>query len=240
MRSDLQALRITQSELDQLTGLDISSVFMGGMIRPSVWRRSKTGPWRLPRRKILSLLLTESLVLGTAFIVCLGLGLVLVRHRAGFDQFGKLVLGVATAIALGAVAWHFYQWHRAKAFVSLARLLDECDRHNDIIQALHIMDELEAVRMVDAELCDRTEVLAALQATRDSLISALRTETILRRHRAIVQRQQELFATIEINLTTLQTLHSNHQASEYRQFLQEALSIGLAVQREISANSNTG
>ncbi|MGG6238860.1 hypothetical protein ACQ4N7_09480 [Nodosilinea sp. AN01ver1] len=231
MKPDLQALRITQAELDQLTGLDVSAVFMGGMIRPSVWKS---------RRRIVSLLITEGLVLGAVFIVCLGLGLVLVRQRAGFDQLGLLLLGVAGAIALGAIAWHLYQWQRAKTFMTLARLLDECDRHNDIIQALHVMDELEAVQAIGSGFCDRTEVLAALQATRNSLTAALRTETILRRHRVLMQRQQELFATIETNLATLQTLHSNYQASEYRQFLQEALSIGLAVQREMGANVKSG
>jgi hypothetical protein len=231
MKPDLQALRMTQAELDQLTGLDISTVFMGGMIRPSVWRS---------RRQLLSLLITECLVLGTVFIVCLGLGLVLVRQRAGFDQLGALLLGVAGAIALGAAAWHVYQWQRAKTFITLARLLDECDRHNDIIQALHVMDELEAAQVVGSGLCDRAEVLAALQATRGSLISALKTENILRRHRALMQRQQDVFTTIETNLATLQTLHSNHQASEYQQFLQEALNIGLAVQREMGADSKLG
>lgn len=59
MTSDLQALRITWAELDQVTGLDIGAVFMGGIIRPSVWRS---------RRQLLSLVITESLVLGTIFI----------------------------------------------------------------------------------------------------------------------------------------------------------------------------
>jgi hypothetical protein len=230
MRSDLQALRITHSELDEIAGLDIDSVFMGGMIRPSVWRS---------RRQLLSLLITECLVLGTIFIVCLGLGLVLVRQRQSFDQLGALLLGIAGAIAVGAIAWHLYQWRRSKTFITLARLLDECDRHNDIIQALHIMDELEAAQVISAEVSQRPEVLAALQATRDSLISALTTEKILRHHRALMARRQELFSTIETNLATLQTLHVNYQASEYRQFLQEALNIGLAVQREMNANTKS-
>lgn len=224
MTADLQALRITRSELDQLTGLDIDSVFMGSMIRPSVWRS---------RRQLLSLFITECLVLGTLFVVCLGLGLLLVSQQEGFDQFGALLLGMAGAIAIGAVAWHFYQWRRSKAFITLARLLDECDRHNDIIQALQVMEELEAAQGVGQGL-QNSEILVALQATRDSLISALMTEKILRRHRALMARRQELFSTLETNLATLQTLHVNHQASEYRQFLQEALDIGLAVQREMS------
>ncbi|MEO1069807.1 MAG: hypothetical protein AAFW95_11910 [Cyanobacteria bacterium J06638_6] len=224
MAADLQALRITHNELDQLTGLDISSVFMGGVIRPSVWQS---------RRQLCSLLITECLVLGTIWIVCLGIGLVLVRHRDGFSQFGVLLLGIAGAIAAGAIAWHIYQWRRAKTLITLARLLDECDRHNDIIQALQVMAELDAVQVSARDVSQHSEMLTALQATRDSLISALMTEKIMRRHRALLQRRQELFTTIETNLATLQALQVNHQASEYRQFLQEALNIGLAVQREM-------
>jgi hypothetical protein len=50
----------------------------------------------------------------------------------------------------------------------------------------------------------------------------------------LLERRQELFGTIETNLATLQSLQVNHQASEYRQFLQEALDIRLAVQRELA------
>jgi len=225
MTSDLQALRITWAELDQVTGLDIGAVFMGGIIRPSVWRS---------RRQLLSLVITECLVLGRIFIVCVGLGLVLVRQQEGFDQLGGLLLGLAGAIAVGAIAWHLYQWQRSKTFITLARLLDECDRHNDIIQALQVMAELESAQVTTPEFPRHREVLTALQATRDSLISALMTEKILRRHRVLLERRQELFGTIETNLATLQSLQVNHQASEYRQFLQEALDIRLAVQRELA------
>ncbi|MBD2234380.1 hypothetical protein [Phormidium tenue] len=224
MTSDLQALRITRSELDQLTGLDIDSVFMGRMIRPSVWRS---------RRQLFSLFITECLVLGTIFVVCLGFGLVLVSQQEGFDQFGALLLGIAGAIAIGAIAWHFYQWQRSKSFITLARLLDECDRHNDIIQALQVMEELDVAQGAGSQGLQNSEILIALQSTRDSLTSALMTEKILRHHRALLERRQDLFTTIETNLVTLQTLQVNHQASEYRQFLQEALNIGLAVQREM-------
>lgn len=225
MTPDLQALRITSAELDQITGLDIDSVFMGGVIRPSVWRS---------RRHLLSLAITECLVLGTIFVVCLGLSLVLVRQQAGFDQLGLLLLGVAGAIAVGAIAWHLYQWRRSKTLLTLARLLDECDRHNEIIQAVQVLEELEAVQVVGPRFCDRHGVRAALQATRNSLISALRTDAISRRHHGLIQDRQALCSVIETNLSTLQTLHINHQASEYRQFLEEAFAIGLAVQQEMN------
>lgn len=222
--SELEALRITPSEVDQLTGLDVGSVFMGGIIRPSVFRS-----WR----QLTSLIITECLVLGVVFIVCLGLGLVLVRYQEGFHQFSSLLFGIAGAIGLGAILWHLYQWQRSKQLTTLAHLLEEVDRHNDIIQALQVMDELAAVQAKPPRIPHRTEVMIALQTTRDSLISALMTEKILRRHQALIKRRHELFRTIETNLATLQTLHIEHQASEYQQFLQEALEIGIAVRQQI-------
>ncbi|MEO1298839.1 MAG: hypothetical protein AAFW75_24280 [Cyanobacteria bacterium J06636_16] len=124
---------------------------------------------------------------------------------------------------------------RYRTLRSLAHLLDEVDRHNDIVQALQVMDELGTVPAARQGLPNREEVLKALETTRDSLISALMTERILRRHRPLIERRQELFSNIETNLTTLHTLHVNNQASEYQQFLEEALEIGLAVQREIGS-----
>lgn len=227
--SELEALRITPSELDQLTGLDIGSVFMGGIIRPSVFRS-----WR----QLTSLIITECLVLGVVFIVCLGLGLVLVRQREGFHQLSSLLFGIAGAIGLGTILWHLYQWRRSKQLITLAHLLEEVDRHNDIIQALQVMDELEAVQVTSPGIPNRTEVIIALQTTRNSLISALMTEKILRRHQALIKRRHELFHTIETNLATLQTLQVEHQASEYRQFLQEALEIGIAVRQQIEAQES--
>ncbi|HSM80281.1 MAG TPA: hypothetical protein VLS96_01285, partial [Nodosilinea sp.] len=204
-------------------GLDIGAVFMGGIVRPSVLRS---------RQRLLSLLVTEALGLGVVFILCFGLALVLVRHRPGGAPVGALLVAVAGVMALGTVAWHLYQWRRARALGSLARLLDAVDRHNDIIQALQVIDELAQVQPQPG-LDGQPEVLAALQATHGSLISALMTEKILRTHRPLLQRRQTLASTLETHLATLHTLQVTHQASEYRQFLQEALAIGLAVQEEM-------
>ena len=224
MNSNLEALRITQSELEKLTGLDISSIFMGGIVRPSVFRSV---------RRVLSFLLTECSVLVVIFIICLGVGLVILRSWSGLSNLAGLML-LAMGITVGiAIAWNLYQWHRYKTLRSLAHLLDEVDRHNDIVQAVQVMDDLETIQATNLSLPNRTEVVTALQATRESLISALMTEKILRRHRTLIQRRQELFSSIETNLATLQALNVNSEAAEYQQFLQEALEIGVAVQREI-------
>jgi multidrug efflux pump subunit AcrA (membrane-fusion protein) len=107
------------------------------------------------------------------------------------------------------------------------------DRHNDMVQALQVMYELDATQAGTSSLAERPEIIQALQATRESLVSALMTEKILRRHQALINRRQELYAAIESNLIMLKTLQINHQASDYCHFLQEALEIGLSVQQEI-------
>jgi hypothetical protein len=225
MPAPLHALPITRDELDHLTGLDIGSVFMGGIIRPSVFGS---------RRRLLSLLITEALVMGTLFIIGVGLALVLVRQWEDFNHLGLVLLGVAAMVGVGEIAWHLYQRHRGKSLCTLAHLLDEVDRHNDIVRALQVMQDLEVARTGEFTPPDLDDIIQALQATRESLVSALQTDKILRHHHTLVHQRQELSAAIEANLLMLKALQVNHQASEYQQFLQEALEIGLAVQQELN------
>lgn len=224
MKPDLMALSITAAQLETITGLDIGRVFMGGVIRPSVCRSS---------RRLLSLVVTEGAALAVLFIMGLGIGLVIIRNGPGAGNPWLLILIVTLLTVVCAIAWHLYQWSRYKTLKPLANLLDEVDRHNDIVQAVQVMDELEAVQGDTFSLPNRAAVLTALQTTRESLLLALRTDKILRQHRSLIQRRQELFSTIQTHLATLQDLHVQNQASDYQQFLQEALDIGLAVQAEM-------
>lgn len=224
MQADLEALKITSTELEKLTGFDVSDVFMGSVYRPSALRT--------PRR-LLSLLATEALVLAVVFVLCLGTGLIVVRNLENFDSTRFLfILTFGVAIAIAAL-WNVSMWLRGRSLTTLACLLDEVDRHNDVINAVHILDELGSVQASTLQLPNRSEVLTALQATRESLVCALMTEKILRKHKRFMLRRQELFANIETNLATLQTLSVNNQAEEYSQFLNEALEIGLTVHREL-------
>lgn len=229
MESDLEELRITPTQLEKLTGLDVGSVFVGGTLRPSALRSTS---------RLISLLVTELSAVTVIFIICLGLSLIIIRSWTGFNHFPVLFVTVIGVTVLVAIAWHGYQWQRYQSLKSLVHLLDEVDRHNDIVQAVCVMDELEAVQATGLKLPNRAEVITALIATRDSLIAALMTERVLRRHQQLIQRRQELFGSIETNLATLKTLNVNNQATEYQQFLQEALEIGLAVQQEMLRNQS--
>jgi hypothetical protein len=232
MQSDLEDLGINSEQLEKLAGMSISETFMGRVYRPSVFRH--------PRR-LLSFLLTELLTLGLILIFCLPLGLVIARGLGHLTEdtsstlrFLQITLSISVAIAL---LWNGYMWLKGKTLSTLAHLLDQVDKHNEIIQAVAIIDELDSVRHSPL-LIDRQEVLKALSATRESLVCGLMTEKILRKHKRFMARRQELFSSIETNLTTLQTLQVDNQASEYGQLLNEALQIGMSVRQEIDQLSN--
>lgn len=224
MQPDLAALPIPLSQLERLTGLEISDVFMGRVCRPSVFRS--------PRR-LLAFLVTEALTLAVILIFCLPLGLVVGRGLNLLSgelslRFLGLTLGISLLI-FGV--WNLDMWRRALKLKALAHLLDQVDRFNDMIQAVQIMDELAAVG--NDQLVDRADLLQALNATRESLINGLMTERILRRHQPFMAQRQMLFAHIETSLATLQHLQINSQATEYGQLLNEALQIGLSVRRAV-------
>lgn len=236
MQPDLADLQIASKQLDQITGLDISETFMGRAYRPSLFRHPK---------RLLSFLVTELLTLGLILIFCLPAGLVIARSTGALsgdprstEQF--LVATLSVSIALFAL-WNGYMWQQGKPLKTLAHLLDQVDKHNEIIEAVHILDELSAVNQPmnqpvnqpAIELLDREEVLRALNATRESLICALMTEKILRKHKRFIARRQDLFAQIETNLATLQTLQVNSEANEYGQLLNDALQIAMSVRQEV-------
>jgi hypothetical protein len=224
MQSDLVDLRITAKELERLTGMDISDTFMGRVYRPSVFQQ---------RDRLLSFLLTECLTFGLILIFCLPIGLVVARGSGQSDDavgFLLVALGLSVAIAVG---WNVYMWQKNKSLKVLAHLLDEVDKHNEIVQAVHIIDQLGAIETATVALIDRDEVVEALRATRQSLTCGLMTEKILRNHKQFIARRYELFNSIETNLARLQDLQVNSQANEYGQLLNEALRIGRSVQREM-------
>jgi hypothetical protein len=114
-------------------------------------------------------------------------------------------------------------------------LLDEVDRYNAVIKAIHINDQLEAAGTTEMSLSDRQKVIEALTLTREDLLKALRAERILRDNKNFLISNPELLAT---NLRTLQTLQVHDRASEYGRLLNEALQIATGVQEEMAKLQN--
>lgn len=228
MQPDLESLKITASELEHLTGLEISDTFMGRAYRPIVFRKP---------RLLLSFAVTELLTLGLILVFCLPLSLIFARGFGNFNPgsatiafFLQIALAVAVVLFL---LWNGYMTLQGRKLRTLAHLLDEVDRHNEMIDAVDVIDQLDAVKKLTVPLIDRPTVIEALTATRESLVCALMTEKILRKHQRLIARRYELFSHIEANLVTLHNLQMSQQATEYAQLLDEALAIGESVRQEL-------
>ncbi len=229
--ANLDSLRISQRELDKITGLDISEVTMGWAYRQTAF---------LPQRR-LAWVGEQLLTVGVALVFCLPVTLLLARTISGdnvqaVDRW--LPLGGVGAIALSA-AWTTYRWQAGKRLRVLSHLLDEIDRFNDMVAAVEILEELGATKTSRLNLENRQEVLEALHLTRESLICGLMTERVMRKHQQFMTRRAEMFSSIERNLATLQLLQVSDDASEYGRLLNEAIQIGISVHQELSWPSAT-
>jgi hypothetical protein len=228
--SALNALKISLLEQDKLTGLDISEVGMGWAYRQTAFEPARRLSW-----------LTEQLLtLGVALIFCLPVTLLVSRAASGDDAqaVGRWIpVGGLGAIALSA-AWTTHRWQAGKKLSILSHLLDEVDRFNETVAAVEILEELGSTQNSSINLENRQEVLEALHLTRESLVCGLMTERIMRKHQRFMSKRQEMFASIERNLATLQRLKISDEASDYGRLLNEAIQIGTSVHRELSQDNS--
>ncbi len=236
VQPDLQGLEISPGELRHLSGVDSTEVF-----RPSILHNPKQRWSFLFQEFLLSLALTPIIVGLLHVFVILPL--------IGASLPATLVTLVSVPIAIVATRWF---WLQRNSPTALCCLLDEVDRYNAVIKAIHINDQLEAAgtretslsdRVSEAEplgsallpKADRQKVIEALTLTKEDLVRALRAERVLRENQSFLVGNPELLAT---NLRTLQTLQVNDRASEYGRLLNEALEIAVGVQEEMTKLQN--
>jgi len=219
VQPDLQGLEISPGELRHLSGVDSTEVF-----RPSILHNPRQRWSFLFQEFLLSLALTPIIVGLLHVFVILPL--------IGGSLPATLVTLVGVPIAIVATRWFCLQRNSPTA---LCCLLDEVDRYNVVIKAIHINDQLEAAGTRETSLSDRQKVIEALTLTKEDLVRALRAERVLRENQSFLVGNPELLAT---NLRTLQTLQVNDRASEYGRLLNEALQIASGVQEEMTKLQN--
>ena len=235
-------LRITHGDLDELTGLDISDLSMGWGTRLSVFKTPKL---------LAAWLFNRGLVLAVSLVLWVPMFLILGRNLSTQPLALFMALGLGGAIAT-TVAHGLYGIHRGRQLQVLSHLLDEVDRFNEMITAVEILEELrqadsaskhlspdnKELRQADSaskhlSLDNPEDVKEALHLTRESLVCGLMSDKIMRKHQRFIARRHELFANIEANLSSLQTLQTTDQAGDYGQLLNEALQVGTSVHREL-------
>jgi len=214
VRSDIQGLEITKGELRHLSGVDPDDVFRASMLRES--------------SKQLTFLFNELLIaLALTPIIVGALYTFIIRPIRGASINWAILLLIIVPISVIAGRWF---WLRSNSPKLLVNLLDDVDRYHAVLQAIDISDRLETAGSSGGVLTDRTQVIAALQLTREDLIRALMSERILRENKNLIAANPELFTN---NLRALEAMQVNTQAGEYGRLLNEALQIGLSVQEEM-------
>ncbi|MGD1856902.1 MAG: hypothetical protein ACFB2W_21920 [Leptolyngbyaceae cyanobacterium] len=223
---NLDNLRITNRDLDELTGLDISELSMGWGTRLAVFQQ--------PRLRW-AWLMNQALMLAVALVLWLPVCLLLGRN--GMNLVLWLFVGLGGAIATTAV-YSGYGIRRGRQLSVLSHLLDEVDRFNEMIKAVEILEELRQADQSSRHLSldNPDAVQEALHLTRESLVCGLMSDKIMRKHQRFMARRHELFANIETNLSSLQTLQVSELAGDYGQLLNEALDVGTRVHQELNSH----
>ncbi len=240
MQADLQDLKITESEVEKLSGQTLSDILMVNLYQL---------PLGFSRKQFLSIILNQIVVFGLTLIISLPITLVMIM-KTNYAPDDPRLISLFSAISLGislgiALCWNVYMWWKTKPLKELAKLQNEVNKYNQVIVAVEIIDKLAAVVNLEVNLINRNDVVKALKVTRESLICGLQTERILRENKDFIVRRYELFASIENNLSALMNFDVKNQASEYGKLLNEALEIGMSVQKEVrklsgvSAENNT-
>lgn len=232
MNPELKDLTIAAKELEQLTGFEVNELFIGGILGGAY----RTGLFKNSKR-LFSFCLTQLFVSALTIIFTLPLGLVMIRSDAKsindvstISRFLQTTLGVSFIIVAG---WNLSTGLKSKTLKPLARLLDEVDKYNEVVQAVNVVDRLEAIGNLPLQTINQQQAIEALAIARNSLVCGLMTEKILRQNRSLLARRADLLCNIEANLVSLRTLEVNNQASEYIELLNEALNIGMSVQQEV-------
>jgi hypothetical protein len=232
MNPELKALAITPKELERLTGFEVNDLFIGSIIGGSF----RPGIFKSPKR-ILSFGFVQVFALILAMILTLPLGLIIIRNNANsvsdlatISKFLQVTLSVTVTLVFG---WNLAMQLRSRAFLPLARLLDDVDQFNDVVRAVDVVDRLDTIGTLQVQAMNRQQAIEALAIARSSLVCGLMTEKILRQNRSLLARRTDLINNIEANLASLRALEVNNQASEYVELLNEALKIGMSVQQEM-------
>lgn len=229
MSSELEGLKITTEEIEGLTNLGFVDSLAIDFYKAFFFRDIK-------RFISLAIANLSTFLLILVFVMPIGfLGLRDILNLTGDEAAIAKSLSIILAICLMClIIWNIYLWQRSKQLKSLAILSEKVEQYNRVIEAIELVDKLEASQITNTEqINNRKELLEALKLTKEGLLNALRVENIIRKHRSLINTRYELFNNLEANLTALMTFDPHGQVSEYGKFLDDTLQIGLTVHREI-------
>ncbi|MGD1902299.1 MAG: hypothetical protein ACFB9N_08685 [Geitlerinemataceae cyanobacterium] len=238
MNSELETLQIEDRELTLITGFDKSArayfkAFDLLFDRAQSVRQKLAS---LPKAfDFLIVALIANTIITAAATAFLAIPLWLLAIVLSYEFFGWLFLarlfGICfVAILLFELANSYGKLYRVRDS-GLLSLLAEVEKHHQIIANIHTLDRLAEVGNA-VGLGDREAAIDALAASRERLIRALKTEKILR------DRPEFRPQNFDRELGNLNAARLTTRATEYAQLLDDALSLGVSVERELEALSD--
>ncbi|MGY2752913.1 hypothetical protein ACVW0Q_001207 [Thermostichus sp. MS-CIW-21] len=233
MQRDLQELVISPIQVENLSGVPVAWLYRPRPVRHwKDWLQQFSAFWDLLRLLLVLDLFCRAFWAGGSLLTLVG-RILIPGLRSSWESW-LVEWGILTAIAaLGQAYWIF----RSRRMPLLLNLLEEVERYNRIIQAIHINDQLVEAGNPEAKLPQRKQIIEALKLTRSDLIRALKTERILRQNKDFIEQQREFFGD---ELAALTALQLREQASEQSQLLDAALQIALQVRSQLSQLQNRG
>ncbi|MBC1280327.1 hypothetical protein GNF10_31385 [Nostoc sp. UCD121] len=239
MRDDLQGLEISQDELQKLTNLPVNDQLL-----------IITNPLRdfakLYIQKIKSSEGATVVFIGFAtFVFGYLLFDIILKIFVSWIEIPSWIVLIILGLWVGGLTQSilYLIWKKRSKIVklnmtnSLQILLNDVERYNTVIRAIHINDQIEEAGNPEVLIKERESVLAALNLTKADLVRALKTERILRENKSFILSNTELFVN---NLATLTAMQVNEQATEHGRLLNEALQIALDVQHEMKRLQTQG
>lgn len=222
MQTDLQDLEISRTELNNLTGLDINTVPKLSVVQDPIKMLSFVFIKQQQGKQGLYILFAISAWMSILFIFK--------EYKGFFDYIiggFALLVSVTTGVPTYETLQKYMQLSgKHSPMLLLCKLLEEVDRHNQIIKNIDTLDQLKSVGNA-IDLSNREKVIEAIKITKKDLLLAIQTDKILRENPGF---NPESFA---VDLTGLQALQVSATASEYSQILDQALQIGVNVQEEM-------
>lgn len=233
MRTDLEGIEITMEEIEEFTDLNIEYIPRYSILRnyrkTLIFITKKTGglflyflglsTFGILAGSWVSALRISGLLLDISYYESEKISSTVI-FKILFPLF-ILIVVIILALAIKIVLRNYYKNKK-----TVSKLLEEVYRHNELVNNINTLDQLEAAGN-SINLNNRHKVIEALQITRDDLVRSLKTEKILRNNPRFNPEQ------FSIDLTALRALQVSEQASEYGKILDEALQIGVNVQQEM-------
>lgn len=241
MKPELEKLLISEIQFQEITGISITEV------SEIIIDREKKFFHKLRKIALDFFMATSIYIIGISVVLALIIWLLAQIFKFGLptessDFFSALKLAAYFSIPIGsfiAIKLNYGKLAKLNAkknnLKHLAVLFNEFQKHNQIVRAIDVKEQLDAVEQTESDPQIKLTLLKALIEMREDLIKALKVEKILRENSSVVQTNPELFQS-SFNATNVQKIID--RGSEYDRLINKTLKIGTKVNQEIKLMQN--